>query len=64
MEMVRQYIGYDPLYNPACTMNWSYLTSSSTSFTFKEVPIQKPQELVQKYINIRKRHENTFALAA
>lgn len=61
MEMIRQYLGYDPSWTPM--MKWGY-TYSNVMVTHNYEPIKKPQELVMKYIAIRTWKENPILLAA
>jgi hypothetical protein len=61
MEMVCQYLRYDPLWNPS--IKWGYRYGNNTSITFTEKPIQKPQELAQKYLNIQSIRKNTSSMA-
>jgi hypothetical protein len=59
MEMVRQYLGHDPLWNPSIKWGYRY---GNTSITFTEKPIQKPQELAQKYLNIQSIRKNPSSM--
>ncbi|MGV7000358.1 hypothetical protein ACWA2C_16855 [Priestia megaterium] len=65
MEMVRQYLGYDPLWNPSMQWNVQFHDAQFTyTYKFKETPIRKPQELVMKYLMIKEMQKNPMLLAA